>query len=141
MDKINNIIEFRILLLLLTCVAVQSCNYNDNKYLGSDYVYYADHKMIVSSTGESSGIPSTVIEYCYDKRFIIAAQEPIENDPNALLYDDIYEYTEGYNAIYYWIISKDQKRVYGPLSSIDFVKMKDSLIISKELKFKNSNLK
>jgi hypothetical protein len=133
MDKINIIRVIKILLLLFVSVALQSCNYNDNKNLGSSFVYYADHKMISSSTGECGGIPSSVLEYNHDKSFIIATQKPIENDPNALLYDSEYTYREGYNTVYYWIILKDNKKVIGPMSKSEFIEAREKYNVPENL--------
>jgi hypothetical protein len=124
-----------ILIFFYGCVEI------DNSNLGDGYVYYKDDQIISSVDGIHGEVPSNVLEYAYDKHFIIAKQKPLANDPNILIYDYSYTYKWGDDSCYYWIISKDQKRVFGPLSSIDFVKMKDSLIISKELILKNPNLK
>lgn len=133
MDKISIIMVNKILLLLFVSVALQSCNYNDNKNLGSSFVYYADHKMIANYTGECGGIPSSVLEYNYDKSYIIAAQKPIENDPNALLYDSEYKYIEGYDAVYYWIILKNNKKVIGPMSKSEFIEARRKYNVPEDL--------
>jgi len=127
MDKIK-------IILLFTSVVLQSCNYDDNKNLGSSFVYYDDHRMIASSTGESGGVPSTVLEYNYDKSFIIAAQKPIENDPNVLLYDMEYEYKDGYNSVYYWMILKVNQKVIGPMSKSEFLEAREKYNVPKDLK-------
>lgn len=127
MDKI------KILLILCIYTTLQSCNYNDNKNLGNSFTYYADHKMIASSTGECGSIPSIILEYNYDKSFIIAVQKPIENDPNILLYDAEYEYKEGYNSVYYWIIIKDIQKVIGPMSKSEFVEVRGKYNVPEDL--------
>jgi hypothetical protein len=89
--------------------------------------------MIASSTGECGSIPSIILEYNYDKSFIIAVQKPIENDPNILLYDAEYEYKEGYNSVYYWIIIKDIQKVIGPMSKSEFVEVRGKYNVPEDL--------
>jgi len=127
MDKI------KILFIIYIYTTLQSCNYNDNKNLGNSFTYYSDHKMIASSIGECGGVPSIVLEYNYDKNFIIAIQKPIENDPNVLLYDVEYEYKEGYNSVYYWIIIKDNQNVIGPMSKSEFVEVRGKYNVPEDL--------
>lgn len=89
--------------------------------------------MIVNSTGECGGVPSTVLEYNHDKRFIVAVQKPIENDPNVLLYECEYKYIGGYDTVYYWIILKDNKKVIGPLLKGEFLEAREKYNVPKYL--------
>jgi hypothetical protein len=102
--------------------------------LGDGFVYFADHKMISNINGSCGEIPSNVLEYKHDKKFIVATQKPIENDPNVLLYDTAYYYKQGYDNIYYWIILKDFKKVIGPLTEDEFLKAIIKYKVSKTLK-------
>ncbi len=131
MDKIDIINPIKFCLFIF--LAFQSCNYNDNKNLGDGFVYYADHKMISNSTGSYGEIPSNVLGYKHDKKFIIATQKPIENDPNELMYDNEYVYKQGYDVIYYWIILKETKTVIGPLTKVEFLEAREKHNISENL--------
>ncbi len=85
MKKVVKIICIIIGAILLLSIFSLFCT--DNKKMGNGYVYYADNKMISSSDGLYGEIPSVISSFDYDNSFIIAEQKPIENDPNALLYD------------------------------------------------------
>ncbi|NLZ46131.1 MAG: DUF3997 domain-containing protein [Clostridiales bacterium] len=89
--------------------------------------------MISNSTGSYGEIPSNVLEYKHDKKFIIATQKPIENDPNELMYDNEYVYKQGYDVIYYWIILKETKTVIGPLTKVEFLEAREKYNISENL--------
>jgi hypothetical protein len=101
--------------------------------LGDGFVYYADHEMISNSTGSYGEIPSNVLEYKHNKKFIIATQKPIENDPNVLLYDTEYVYKQGYNAVYYWIILKEKKTIIGPMTKVEFLEAREKYSVSESL--------
>jgi hypothetical protein len=135
MGKIDiiNTINFYLFIFFIFQI-FQDCNYNDDKNLGDGFVYFADHKMISNINGSCGEIPSNVLEYKHDKKFIVATQKPIENDPNVLLYDTAYYYKQGYDNIYYWIILKDFKKVIGPLTEDEFLKAIIKYKVSKTLK-------
>jgi hypothetical protein len=135
MDKIDIINPIKFYLFIFFIFQIfQDCNYNDDKNLGDGFVYFADHKMISNINGSCGEIPSNVLEYKHDKKFIVATQKPIENDPNVLLYDTAYYYKQGYDTIYYWIILKDFKKVIGPLTEDEFLKAIIKYKVSKTLK-------
>jgi hypothetical protein len=134
MKKVFNIICIITGAILL--LSIFSLFWSDNKKMGNGYVYYADNKMISSSDGLYGEIPSVVSSFDYDNNFIIAEQKPIENDPNALLYDFEYKYIEGYNTNYYWLIIKKEKKVIGPMNKDEFNKQRNKYNVSIKLTFK-----
>jgi len=107
-----------VLLLLHGCVY-------DTHNLGSDYVYDDEHKMIYSSSHSGNEIPSTILEYRFDRSFIIIKQKPRENDPNASLYSREFHYSKGFDEVYYWIIIKEKNVLLGPM-------IKDEYILAKQ---------
>jgi len=117
-------------------LSIFSLFWTDNKKMGKGYVYYADNKMITSSDGLYGEIPSVVLSFDYDNNFIIAEQKPLENDPNALLYDFEYKYLEGYNTNYYWLIIKKEKKVIGPMNKEEFMKQRNKYNVPEKLTLK-----
>ncbi|MDD2386983.1 MAG: DUF3997 domain-containing protein [Bacteroidales bacterium] len=134
MDKINIMRTIKTCIFFFFIILIlQSCNYNNDKNLGDGFVYYSDHEMISNSTGTYGEIPSTILEYKHNEKFIIATQKPIENDPNALLYDTEYDYKEGCDAVYYWIILKETKTTIGPMTKVEFIEAREKHNISENL--------
>ena len=134
MGKIDiiNTINFYLFIFFIFQI-FQDCNYNDDKNLGDGFVYFADHKMISNINGSCGEIPSNVLEYKHDKKFIVATQKPIENNPNVLLYDTAYYYKQGYDNIYYWIILKEEKIIIGPMTKIEFLDVREKYCVSENL--------
>jgi hypothetical protein len=91
----------------------------DSKNLGSGFVYNAEHKDIAGKMD----IPPTIISYDYDKNFIIAKQKPKEF--NEAIYDKMeYVYPLGRDTVYYWLIIKQEQKVFGALDYDSFQKLK-----------------
>ena len=111
----------RIYFLLLVCIAflIQGCNFSTDciKKLSGDYYFRndgGDIKDILCEKPNGGEIPSTIIDFDYDKRFIIAKQKPkIPQDP---LYNKDYQYKDGFNKIYFWLIVHEKNLVLGPLA-------------------------
>ncbi|MBP8754816.1 MAG: DUF3997 domain-containing protein [Chitinophagales bacterium] len=119
-------------ILLLSLFSIFSTN---AVKLGEGFIYYSDNKMISNSKGRIGEIPSNVEDYNYDNNFIIAVQKPLDNDPNALLYDFEYKYEEGFNTNYYWIIIKKEKKIIGPLTITELDSIKNRYNVPKKLNF------
>jgi len=105
---------------------LQSCNLSDStQSIGNGYFYRNEGvsiKDILCEKAEGGFIPSTIVEFAYDKYFIVAKQKPeISQDP---LYDLDIEYNRGKDEIYYWIIIKKEHIVLGPLSFTEFIEQK-----------------
>ncbi len=115
----------RIYFLLLVCIAflIQGCNFSTDciKKLSGDYYFRndgGDIKDILCEKPNGGEIPSTIIDFDYDKRFIIAKQKPkIPQDP---LYNKDYQYKDGFNKIYFWLIVHEKNLVLGPFSEEEF---------------------
>jgi hypothetical protein len=103
---------------------------DDSKNLGNDFVYNAEHKHILGKID----IPPTVVSFDYDKHFIIAKQKPTQF--HNVIYDKMeYVYPLGRNTIYYWLIIKKEQKVFGPLDSISFQKLKMQYNVADKLVF------
>ena len=108
----------------------------DNR-LGAGYKYYSEQKAILSWKGGI--IPPEIIEYNYGRKHIVVAQKPrslLEIDK--LYFDDLpsnFSYPNGLAIIYYWIIDKKTKVIYGPMLKEEFLSMSDSLGVKPKLKF------
>lgn len=64
-------------------------------------------------------IPPNIVNYAYDKNFVIVKQQPV------LVYIDYdynqdYSYKAGLDESYYWLVSLAEKNVYGPLLYDEF---------------------
>ena len=121
MDKINlsNNVKF-IFIISISLFLFQCNNYNEKK-LGNGYVYFIDNEFILSTNGNYGDIPSKVINYNNNTKFIIASQQPLKHDPNVLLYDSEAIYNNGYDNVYYWIIIKKKDKVLGPMTKDEYM--------------------
>lgn len=134
MDKVNIIKTIKPLLYVFCILAIfQSCNWDNNKDLGYGFVYYPDNELILSTDGKFGEIPSTIIDYKYDSDFVVAMQKPREGDPNIRLYDYTYTYELGYDVVYYWIILKEQKKIIGPMTRVEFTEARKKYNVSESL--------
>lgn len=70
---------------------------NDTEELGGGYSYYPDNEMIL---GDNIDIPPYIEELNYDKRFIIARQNPRGRNPAAIFDRIDYKYPLGLGTIY-----------------------------------------
>jgi hypothetical protein len=113
----NNTKIFIIILLLF-----QNCSNDFTKDLGDGYFYRFEGGELNDILGKGE-IPATVLEYAFNDDFIIAEQKPkLPQDP---LYDNEYNYNNGANSLYYWIIIKKQNLVLGPFSYLEYIKVKN----------------
>lgn len=119
MDKMK-IIKIAIASVLLFCLFLfflQMCD-TDSKDLGSGFVYNEEHKHILGKID----IPPTIISYAYDKHFIVAKQKPKAFDE--AIYDKMeYVYPLGRDTVYYWLIIKQEQKVFGALDYDSFKKI------------------
>lgn len=112
-------------ILLFACVAllIQGCNFgaDSTKKLSGGYFFRnegGEIKDILCEKPAGGEIPSTIIDFDYDKKFIIAKQKPkIPQDP---LYNKNYHYKDGVDEIYFWLIIHENSLVLGPLSEKEF---------------------
>lgn len=76
--------------------------------------YYDYESDSVFGNGCLVDIPPNIIDFTYDKKFVIIKQQPelvyIDYDRNS-----DYSYKAGLDETYYWIISLKEKKVYGPM--------------------------
>lgn len=63
-------------------------------------------------------IPANVLSFDYNDELIVAKQRPADfNEP---LYEGQYEYPEGKDKIYFWLVVSKLHLVFGPLSEQEF---------------------
>jgi hypothetical protein len=132
MDKMK-ILKITIGIVLLLCFFLffsLMCD-TDSKNLGSGFVYNAKHKHI---TGKID-IPPTIISYDYDKHFIVAKQKPKEFDE--AIYDKMeYVYPLGRDTVYYWLIIKQEQKVFDALDYDSFLKLRKEYKVPDNLTLK-----
>lgn len=125
MYKIKFLVPFLLLSLFLFFSLI--CD-TDSTDLGSGFVYDAEHKHI---TGKVD-IPPTIISYNYDKYFIVVKQKPEKYDQ--AIYDKAeYVYSLGRDTTYYWLIVKQEQKVYGAMDYESFQKLKKKYKVSDKL--------
>jgi hypothetical protein len=133
MDKMKNL-KFVIGGVWLVCLLLflsQMCD-TDSIKLGGGFTYNAENKHIL---GQNIDIPPTIISYDYDRHFIVAKQKPKKF--NEAIYDKMeYIYPLGRDTVYYWLIIKKKKTVFGALDYDSFQKLKKEYNVSDKLVLK-----
>jgi hypothetical protein len=128
-DKIKkiNIVIGGASLLCFFLLFSQMCD-TDSKNLGGGFVYSAEHKHILGKID----IPPTIISYDYDKNFIVAKQK--QKKYNEAIYDKMeYVYPLGRDTVYYWLIIKQEQKVFGPLDYGSFQELTQKYNIPNKL--------
>ncbi len=130
MDKIKRIIKLfvEILALCLTIIVIW-CIVFPEKKLGKGYFYDNDDDRIF---GPVIDIPREVLQYDYNRRYIVVKQRP-EKWPDDPLYERTYSYPWGRDTIYYWIIDKQENSYYGPMLYDEFDSIFNTLEGKKKL--------
>lgn len=88
---------------------------------------------ISSHSADGKEIPSNVLNYNYNRDFIIASQKPRGTD------DPLYApvvYERGRDSIYYWLIVHSKKLTLGPMSKHDFQLARQTYKVPTSLVFK-----
>jgi hypothetical protein len=132
MDKMKIVkIGFGIVLLFCFFLFFSLMCDTDSKDLGNDFVYNAEHKHILGKID----IPPTIISYDFDEHFIVVKQKPKEFDE--AIYDKMeYRYPLGRDTVYYWLIIKQEQKVFGALDYDSFQKLKKEYKVSDKLTLK-----
>lgn len=121
--------------LCCSMLFIISCTIDSVKDLGNGYFYRdegGDIKDILCDVPNGGEIPSTILKFSYNEEFIIASQKPkLPQDP---LYDKEYEYKNGNDFIYYWIIIKNFHTVIGPLDKTEYLRARAIRQIPEDLK-------
>ena len=115
---IHKIIYSFIVVYLMCSCSCSDCTITIN----SDYSYGFESKElqdILHSPGDND-IPATVVDFAYNQNFIIAKQKPLL--PQDIRYPKQYEYKEGTDRLYYWLILLRNDSLMGPLNEGDFLR-------------------
>lgn len=97
----------------------------DTEELGSGYQFINEDSKYIADKNHSEQIPSRIIELGWDDRFIVAVQIP---DIAYIDKAEVYKYPQIHDHRFYWIIDKDNDKVYGPLLYDSYEQKKDSLM-------------
>lgn len=97
--------------------------------LGNKYYYYFQQQSV---KGEYLAIPPYIEDWEDNGNYFIARQNPKGNKPKKFYNNIEYDFSEGLNADYYWVIDIDGQQSYGPMDSLSFRQMCDSLKINKD---------
>lgn len=101
--------------------------------LGKGYFYRNEGeniKDIGCKRPEGGEIPATILQFAYNRKFIIARQKP-EAIESAIYKEHVYK--SGRDNNYYWIIEKATDLVIGPIDSLEFLQMRDKYHLPKDL--------
>lgn len=108
-QSISIVLAVTVFSMALACTSDDIISFSGGYFLRNEGAVVCD---ILCEYVNGGVVPSTVIEYKANKDFILAKQIPkIPQDP---LYEIEYEYPNGYDSIYYWIIVIDKHEVFGP---------------------------
>ncbi|ELM3645169.1 DUF3997 domain-containing protein [Flavobacterium psychrophilum] len=128
-------IKYFFVIISITCF--NSCkDWDGTKELTSGY-FFSPELNDISSDGKgirNIEIQPNVLRYNYNDDFIIAEQKP--NKINDAIYEKVYDYKDGRNNIYYWIILVKQDSLLGPLSKSEFKQEKIKYNIPNDLVLK-----
>lgn len=112
-------VAFGVLLLFCIFLFLTLMFDTGSENLGNGFVYNSENKHITGNVD----IPPTIISYDYDKHFIIVKQKPKEY--NEAIYDKMeYIYPLGRDTVYYWLIIKQEQKVFGALDYDSFLQLK-----------------
>lgn len=103
--------------LLILLIFLGSCDYSENLYYGYFYVDEGGDTKVILNGAQYPEIPATVIEFDYNRDFIIAKQKP--KLPQEILYNMNYLYKDGVDT-FYWIISTKNYFGLGPLDKQEY---------------------
>jgi hypothetical protein len=116
-----------------------SCNGSDKtENLSGGYFLRMEGKSlndILSSGKGKNEIQPNILRYNSNAAFIIAEQKPNKTDD--AIYEKSYEYKNGRDQKYYWIIILKGDLLLGPLTKAEFEMEKIKHNIPKELALKN----
>lgn len=124
---------------IVFCVTLilQCCTSDYANNLGGGYFFRnegGDFKDILCKEPNGGEVPSTVIDFNYDKNFIIVKQRP--KLPQEILYERNYDYKLGADTTYFWLIIKKRHLVLGPLNKNEFREVREKYTVPKRLNFK-----
>ena len=124
----------KISILLFAGVFCRCSDYS--KKLGSGYTFIhegGNNNYIFHEYPTKGGeIPPNVISFDYDKHFIVVKQRPM---PFQFGYETAEEYADRTDTIgfCYWLIIKEEHKVFGPFDSIGFQKYKKEYQVPENL--------
>lgn len=129
---IKNIFSLIVSLFLLSFLLLSTLFNTNSKDLGDGFIYNGDNRHIL---GPIDIPPPNIITYNYDEHFITVKQKPQAYDN--VIYDTMkYHYPQGRDTIYYWLIVKKEKKIFGPLNYNDFKKVINKYNLSIKLRLK-----
>lgn len=122
-------VVFLIFLVLSFIALIVELSDDGTKDLGAGYeIFYYEPQSI---WGPKIKIPPEIIDYQYDRHFIIVKQRLNGKEPEFEFHYH-YNYPSLYGD-YYWIIDKQEDTFYGPLGKEDFIHKSDSLHVKLSL--------
>jgi hypothetical protein len=132
MDKLKTKFIFSLIFYVLVLWVSYSLAQPCEEKLSNDFRYNYETKSIF---GEKTDVPPKVIDYAYNKKYVIVKQKPISKCSYMYNYPEDFNdesYKNGLNEIYYWVISLSEKKVFGPMLLEDF----NSMCKEKNIKLK-----
>lgn len=129
------LINIIILLALNSCGAGISDEVDD---LGAGYQLVLEggnmSYLLFDGVGPEHDIPPTILTYSNTDDFIIAIQHPILR--RDIIYPGCdYNYANGDQEVYYWIIEKKKHITHGPLDMLEYRELRKQLNIPNDMKF------
>lgn len=118
MAKVKRILF--ILFIIFTPSIIREIFFPEDDHLGGGYTF--NSYAIWGEKAEQIDIPNEVIQYNYNKKYIIAKQRYLHAVDTTWFNIGNRNSAYGkYDSIYYWIIDKQKDTVYGPMDSVQFI--------------------
>ena len=128
-----------LLMIIASCTVGELESYPD---LGNGYYLMGQDNSATAIAKEiKSGVYNPIIlgqilEYAYDKKFIVVYRNASLKAKLFFFNDPKWEEQKGKDSLQYWIIEKDKNKVWGPLNKQEYKRERDSLKISEKIHLK-----
>lgn len=131
----------------LIILIMHSCSQNNSIDMGNGYRFDNDpvisnDKVIFGPYENTYAVSGYVVAYNFDSIFIVAEQKPREiilkntYSNSEMTYRKQEKIFEESTLRQYWIINKLQNIIYGPFKKEEYLKKREKLGVSQELKLK-----
>ena len=129
--------KLKINILFFACIFCSCSDYSEKLGNGYTFVHEGGNNNYIFHEYPAKGgeIPPNVISFDYDKHFIIAKQKPM---PFQYGYETAEEYANRIDTIAfcYWLIIKQEQKVFGALDYDSFLKLKKEYNVPDKLMLK-----
>lgn len=124
----------KIMFLMSIVCYLFACNFSDELIkLSKGWLYVSEGKRQKVIDGGEIFVPCEVTGYEYDDDFIVASQRPTSE---CFLGKDTFEYKQGKDSTYYWLIIHKSNELLGPLTKEEYLKVRMKYNVPKRLELR-----